>query len=70
MSEFDKKSKEEKDVKDLKVMAENILMEIKNSFLHTYLHKENKMLINIINYQKISFKSQNNKPNPKRWMTE
>ena len=23
------------------------------------------MLINIINYQKISFKSQNNKPNPK-----
>lgn len=30
MSEFDRKSKEEKDVKDLKVMAENILMEIKN----------------------------------------
>lgn len=30
MSEFDRKSKEEKDVKDLKVMAENILLEIKN----------------------------------------
>ncbi len=30
MQEFDRKSKEGKDIKDLKVMAENILLEIKN----------------------------------------
>ena len=30
MEEFDKKSSEGKDIKDLKIMAENILMEIKN----------------------------------------
>lgn len=28
---------------------------------HTYLHKENKMLLKTINYKNISFKSQNNK---------